>query len=518
MEFKDAVKHFPMKISRSLVRFVTETALKDSRYLFIKTMKGIQSAYCTYCKKQHYPEAKLKHKQLLRVECPHCKSKCKVRASGLGRKYMLDRAVVVWYEKSILDNKTIVARVIEVRRDYSGDYTKIETEYSSNMHYVFRPGKSFYYSYEKLRSEVRSAFDEVSTRYGSGRPRFMSLSNIKRAVKGTPFQYSTWEQYTKYKNSFYVTDMVEFFDLASRYPCVEYLTKIGFESFIWAKLYREQTYGAIYWQGTTLMKVLRLDKVELREIRNHKLVLTPKELRFYQYARKRELPVTLRDAAIIGGVYGGYINNYYKDACKLAPEATVIKYILKQMKKEHYKGDNLYSMLSDWQDYRKQCRELGMSLDEERYLFPNDLNSAHAELGKRIKLKNDRAIDLIIQRRADGLKKFMFQKDGLLIRPIMSLEELHDEGIKLNHCVGSYAKDYGNGRIIIMCIRKEDAPDIPYFTMELVGSKVMQCRGMKNCKMTDDVKRFVDQFVVTKLVVKKQRRVKGSKNTEGVAV
>ncbi len=46
----------------------------------------------------------------------------------------------------------------------------------------------------------------------------------------------------------------------------------------------------------------------------------------------------------------------------------------------------------------------------------------------------------------------------------------------------------------------------------------MQCRGFKNCSMTDEVKAFVDNFVATKLVVKKQRHVRGSKNNEGVAV
>lgn len=46
----------------------------------------------------------------------------------------------------------------------------------------------------------------------------------------------------------------------------------------------------------------------------------------------------------------------------------------------------------------------------------------------------------------------------------------------------------------------------------------MQCRGFKNCNMTPEVKSFVDKFVETKLVIKKQKRVRGSKNNEGVAV
>ncbi|MFJ2044546.1 PcfJ domain-containing protein [Paenibacillus taichungensis] len=517
MEFKEALKHFPEEISQSLVHFVTETALKDSRYLFIKSAKGIQFAYCTHCKKQHFPETKLNHKQLLPVQCPHCKSTCKVRASGLGRKYMKDRAVVVWYEKSVIDSGAIVARIIEVKRDYSGDYTKVETMYSSDQHYVFQSGSSNYYSYGTQLPEVRSAFDTVFSGYGRY-PKHMCKANIKKAVQGTAFQYSTWEQYTKYKNSRYVTDMVEFFDLAARYPCIEYLTKLGFNQFVWAKLYRESTYGAIHWSGKTIFKVLRLNKAEISEIKDSKIVLTPIELRFYQYAKKKSLSVTLHEAKILGDLYGGMAKSHYQDACKYAPESLVIKYILKQLRKEHYqKGySTLYSVVSDWSDYRKDCEELGMSLEEDRYLFPNDLASAHSELSKQVKLKHNKAVDLSIQGRAKSLKKYEFANENFLIRPIASLEELYDEGAELNHCVGRYADRYANGNLILMCIREKNSPTKPFYTMELQGSKVMQCRGFKNCRMTEEVEAFVNNFVSTKFVVKK--RVRKSKNNEGVAV
>lgn len=42
-------KHFPEKISTALVKYVTDTVLLKSRYLFYKTAGGIQVAYCTHC-------------------------------------------------------------------------------------------------------------------------------------------------------------------------------------------------------------------------------------------------------------------------------------------------------------------------------------------------------------------------------------------------------------------------------------------------------------------------------------
>src|SRR4051794_40994760 len=92
-DFNRFKEHFPEMISRSLVRFVTNTVLKDSRYLFYKTVLGLQFAHCTHCNKRHKSEIKLKHSQENKVTCPHCKSSCHVRAAGISRKYMTDKAV-----------------------------------------------------------------------------------------------------------------------------------------------------------------------------------------------------------------------------------------------------------------------------------------------------------------------------------------------------------------------------------------------------------------------------------------
>ena len=47
---------------------------------------------------------------------------------------------------------------------------------------------------------------------------------------------------------------------------------------------------------------------------------------------------------------------------------------------------------------------------------------------------------------------------------------------------------------MILFVRKENEPDIPYFTLEYKDGKVAQCRGEHNCPMTKDVKAFVEAF------------------------
>lgn len=515
LTYEEFITHFPSKISKSLVKYVTDTVLKDSRYLFIKTMLGVQAAYCTHCNKQHYPETKLKHKQQELAVCPHCKSQCKVRAAGISRKYMSDQAVFVWYEKSVRDRQAITARIIEVRRNYSGDYKNVETVYHVGEMYLFEPGRSTFYTYRRERPKtVYSAFDRYYG--GSLWPKFMSQKNICHAVKGTPFQYSTWERYTRFKNHRYVSDMTEFFDLAARYPCVEYLTKAGFGNFVWAKLYKDKTFGAISWRGATLQKVLRLSKAELREVKASGLKFGPRELRYYQIARANGLPISLSEAHSLADIYGGVSEHYYKIALTFAPKAKVIKYLLKQLKKEHY--EKVYDVLSDWRDYRGQCETLRMSLKEERYLFPNDLYEAHMKLTKRIKLKTDKMVNKKILARLPKLQKFCFEWDGLLIRPAASSIELFEEGKALNHCVGQYASDYARGETDLFFIRKIDQPDKPFYTMEVQKGKVVQCRCFKNKGMTPEVRAFVDQFIAKKLLTKKRTRVDITGIEQGAAV
>ena len=59
--------------------------------------------------------------------------------------------------------------------------------------------------------------------------------------------------------------------------------------------------------------------------------------------------------------------------------------------------------------------------------------------------------------------------------------------------MGSYVNKVAKGETIILFIRKESEPDKPYYTMEWKG-KVIQCRGKNNCDMTNEVRKFVNEF------------------------
>ena len=82
---------------------------------------------------------------------------------------------------------------------------------------------------------------------------------------------------------------------------------------------------------------------------------------------------------------------------------------------------------------------------------------------------------------------------GMFIRIPNELDELKREGEILHHCVGTYRDRVSRGDTMIFFIRQETDPDQPFYTLEWKG-RVIQCRGLRNCNMTPEVKAFVDIF------------------------
>ena len=96
------------------------------------------------------------------------------------------------------------------------------------------------------------------------------------------------------------------------------------------------------------------------------------------------------------------------------------------------------------------------------------------------KYKENAALRAKFKKRAEKLEDLSFKAGDFLIRPARSQRELICEGKTLNHCVGSYAERMATGKTAIFFIRRSDAPDIPYFTLEFCEGRVSQCRGYKN--------------------------------------
>ena len=118
----------------------------------------------------------------------------------------------------------------------------------------------------------------------------------------------------------------------------------------------------------------------------------------------------------------------------------------------------------------------------EQNRFPHKLHNAHDSLARRIKENKTKKKCEQYRQRYDLLSKFIFESDGLLIRPCQTDSELFNEGKVLDHCVYTYATRHCEGETAIFFVRKAKAPSTPFYTLEFDEKKleIRQNRGYKN--------------------------------------
>lgn len=515
IEVKNYLNHFPKKISKELVDYVTNEVLLSSRYIFTHRVKKQQYGYCTHCKKEFETKG-LKHNE--KELCLKCKRLCIVKASGRGRKQMIDRGYLTWYEKSVLDPKVIVARGIYVIRDYRGDYREVETEFHNEVWYIFdmKSGPVMFREctwwgnwvhrkrgYERIEN-AHCYFYKFNQSYMD----YVGYSreSIREAVKDTPYSWSGWEHYEH-------KDMVEFFTLYTRYPCIEYLTKLGFSNLVRGKLEGDRTYSAINWRGKSLFNVLKIDKKNLTEINELKrkgieINITFVFLRILQMSKKNKWNLSIEEAIEITENYE-YFFDEFKTVAQYTTGRKITTYIDKQRKKDIKHLNSKTQILTTWRDYIEDCIKLQKDLTKENVLFPKNIYTAHQNTIKLVKIKENEEFNKKIQGRSKKLKNLKFEYKNLMIRPAESSLELIEEGKALNHCVGNYAERYAKGETVILFIRKINEPNKPYFTVEVRENMVTQVRGKRNCSPNDEVKEFMEAFKEEKLSKKsKKNRVK----------
>lgn len=535
-DIQDYIDHFPPGISPEIEEYVTEEVLDFSRYIFTSRKGKRRFGYCTHCNSEFLIEKPIPKpkettqpklaciwctppikKEPAKMQCPNCGSECIVKASGRSRKYLIDSARFVYYEKSLKNPEVVVARCFCAWRNYTGDYRNIKTDYRIEALYVFEMGcQSIMFTREvtfKKNPKTPSGYEAIyfwkqsSSIYSPIKDDWSAFCDgIEEAVKDTPFQYSTWESYDDDTES----NMVKFFDLYSRYPMIEYLTKLGFENLVKDKLMGGHTYNTVNWNGKNLFKVLKLTKQEIHEIKAYNINVTFSFLNSLKEFKKHNIDLSLQELAEIN--IDGYSSAiYYREIFQLVLEYTSAqkgyKYFKKQIGKDRI--TSISSAMGTWKDYIADCKKLNINLTNDSVVFPRNLYQAHQNTTEQVQINADKALDNIIHNRAKKLaKQYSFEYNSLLIRPADSTKELICEGKELHHCVGTYAKGYAEGVNVILVIRKKSAPYKPYFTVEVRHNTIIQCRGLRNCAPDAKVEKFMEAFKAEKLQKTKSKKTK----------
>ena len=173
------------------------------------------------------------------------------------------------------------------------------------------------------------------------------------------------------------------------------------------------------------------------------------------------------------------------------------------------------------------AKELGLDLTEPRVLMPKNLTAAHdaaVELRNAItreekERKEREADERYRDERYDDLnRRYSFSDGDYLVRPPENAAEIINEGKALHHCVGGYAARHLEGKTTILFIRRTDAPDEPFFTVEMNidsnWAKIRQIHGLHNRAPDKELDGFVDIWldeIVERQTKRKEKRTHESK-------
>ena len=298
---------------------------------------------------------------------------------------------------------------------------------------------------------------------------------------------------------------VSYLRLWCRHPRVENLMTAGAGNYVAMEIVGSTTYAYAYslltimpgipncndvnWKERKPTKMLDLNRNELRVMINMKW--SGRRLRIYKGLRAQG-PVKLPQDMLL--TYGEEMRTIEAALEKGWPVLKMLRYCEKKPEWD----------LQTLMDYWTMAEAGGINLADDSLRWPKDLRRQHnkalvyrrqADALKKIEQKR-----LAIEKRRPAFEKtaafcerFCFASDGILIRPCRTEEELIREGELLSHCVAMYADKIAAGESMILFVRREDAPEAPWYTLELdlKDLQVLQNRGKCNCEETLEVKAFV---------------------------
>lgn len=168
-----------------------------------------------------------------------------------------------------------------------------------------------------------------------------------------------------------------------------------------------------------------------------------------------------------------------------------------------------HKILVEYKDYLQMSKELRVDMSHKSIRFPADIVEAHktitarynevmGEIQKRKGEELNAAFHEAVQEHYARMGLTGFQKDGFCIILPQMRTDLIAEGQSLNHCVGGeeYYKKCMMGTYMIFFVRRQDAPEKPFFTMEMdtTNGRIIQLYGFGDCTAPKDVREFANAF------------------------
>ena len=291
---------------------------------------------------------------------------------------------------------------------------------------------------------------------------------------------------------------LEYLNCYVKHKNVENIVSAGYGALLGSMLSKTVTYGGYYGQSKHVDH--KLMKIDWKKKRPHEMLGLTKEearrakeeawtadvlyaYRIFKLFRQNRIEATADELRRV------YLQFSERDIKRLfewgVDPVKAVKYIDRQCRTAQYLMD-YYGMLD--------------AVTPET-AFPRDLTDAHDRLVRAKRIKEDKKKSERFRELAGEYAALEWTDGELCIVIPKSMQELIDEGATLHHCVGGYADQHLNGKMIFF-VRHYRRPERSYYTLNVdinatPEPREVQLHGYRNdekCPIPAKVRAFVDRW------------------------
>lgn len=506
----DAIMNTVKGVPWEFYKWISDEATGFSRYLIYKDIKrNTAECECTHCKgKITVDRRKVILKNNAEGICPMCGSKVIYKAKG---KLPCGFSDSIWTAYVDRTKNGFLLRFFYTSRRFVKEnmlMTDDDTREFFRSYVSFENGEvnssDYIYDNYKNTNTLRWCRDKGG-KFRNWRA-VLYPDNLPYAWEHTPMRYSAYEILSKETGyqAFHIYKAISEF---LQYPKTEHLIKLGLFNLAAENInsYYNTFARTLYKQnGKTIYEYLNLDKINTRTL--IKANGRNKSLRLLQTAQSRGIRLSAEKLKFLED---NFEDNGEQLLLRVKQGATLDR-IIKYLTKESRWLGEINDTAGLWLDYLNMAEEIGYDLSRRISYFPTKIENVHNRVTEEWKSvwrsREEEAIkkrEVFFKARVEDMNKTMgFLKldkkardsDLTIIAPETSAD-IRAEGEALRHCVGSYADKVAKGKTFIFFVRKKDNLSESFYTLEYRDGKAAQCRGLKNCSMTEDVEDFVNRFV-----------------------
>lgn len=458
------------------------------------------------------------------VACPNCGEELRA-IPHTNKNFVREEAMyILFYE---LEGELCWSEIYAYRKVYihNDDYTNvmdaandIKTEVT-NMGRLSHKGEKcyrFHYRWsikDEAYTRVHVVNDEHRPSGWSGR---LFIQDNAKEVMRKVFPHVKLE-------SIFITDQIRELSIYARYPSAEYIYKSGLGEYIYNKVFNWSTYIRPNWRAKSAAGFLRLTPQDVDKLRAWKCLNVEGIAIYHKIKQWRNNPKK-DELEIVGRVFMAselYYKSRYITNSLMTTDPDIVKiarYIKRQAEKYEEQISAAYYIKYKHllKDYWDMCLREDMSLEDDYYRYPKNLEERHDALSNEIAARKAEEEEKRIKHEQEyftkellpKLQKFDYRDEHYIIRALRSYQEMVQEGHRMKNCIGSnYAAKAIEGKTKLFTMRHADSPDEVYISLELsVDNKsIVQCYETGNRLPKPEAEEWAQKWL--KEIVNKNRSV-----------